>query len=142
MQKPELPTEHLRRRIEAEEDAVVDAQFLLLDLLREKGVTQEQLAERLGVSKSRVSQLFGAGANPTLKSLARIFDALDCRLKMTCDWAEGVAVEDPLGIKGYLHLGHVGSDQPREYEFSTVSHSTEAANENFASFAALERAAA
>ena len=69
-----------RRRIVAEVDAVIDVQFVLLDLLRERGISKEQLAQQLGVSKSRVSQLFSAGANPTVKQLARVFDALDARV--------------------------------------------------------------
>jgi transcriptional regulator with XRE-family HTH domain len=80
----------IRRRIEAEENAVLDVQFAILDLLRENGVTKEQLAKRLGVSKARVSQLFGAGANPTVKQLARIFDALDRKLEWrSCDVSAG-----------------------------------------------------
>jgi len=66
-----------RRRIEAEENAVLDLQFAILDILRETGITKEELARRLDVSKARVSQLFAAGANPTVKQVARIFDALD-----------------------------------------------------------------
>lgn len=69
--------ELFRRRIEAEEDAVIDIQFILLDLMQERGMTKEQLAKAVGVSKSRISQLFGSGANPTVKTVARIFDALD-----------------------------------------------------------------
>lgn len=66
-----------RRRIEAEENAVLDLQFAILDILRQEGITKEELARRLDVSKARISQLFAAGANPTVKQVARIFDALD-----------------------------------------------------------------
>lgn len=70
-----------RRSIEAQEDAVIDFQFALIDLLKHLGITREQLAERLGVTKSRVSQLFGDNANPTLKQVARVLDALDYKLQ-------------------------------------------------------------
>lgn len=75
-----------RRRIEAEEDAVLDIQFSILDLLRKQGLSKEELAKRLGVSKARVSQLFAAGANPTVKQIARIYDALDRQfVPTTCE---------------------------------------------------------
>ncbi|MEP0324566.1 helix-turn-helix domain-containing protein [Bauldia litoralis] len=66
-----------RRRIAAEENAVIDAQFAIIDLMNEKGINKVELARRLGVSKSSVSQLFSAKANPTIRHLAKIFDALD-----------------------------------------------------------------
>lgn len=72
----------VRRRIETEENAVLDFQFALLKLLKELDVTQEELASRLGVTKSAVNQQFAAGANPSLKMVARIFDALDCKVAM------------------------------------------------------------
>jgi transcriptional regulator with XRE-family HTH domain len=72
-----------RRRVEAEENAVLDVQFAILDILREEGIAKEELASRLGVTKARISQLFATGANPTLKQLARIFDALDRVTKIT-----------------------------------------------------------
>jgi transcriptional regulator with XRE-family HTH domain len=71
-----------RRRVEAQENAVLDVQFAILDLLQQQGLAKEELAYRLGVTKSRVSQLFAAGANPTLKQIAKIFDALDQKLEI------------------------------------------------------------
>lgn len=60
----------------AEQDAVIDLQFLVLDTLKEKSLSKKDLAERLGVSSARVSQLFSAEANLTLRQIGRIFHAL------------------------------------------------------------------
>ena len=110
----------LRRRVEAEENAALDAQFRILDLLAELGVTKKELADRLGVSKSSVSQLFAAGANPSVKQLARIFDALDCKLVLdACPLREG---------------GQSTVPKPRDEVFEASSwewESATAANENY-----------
>lgn len=82
MAKKIQDTVALRRRVEAEENAVIDAQFAILDLLFEAGINKTELARRLDISKSAVSQLFAAGANPTLKQIARIFDALDSKFEL------------------------------------------------------------
>jgi transcriptional regulator with XRE-family HTH domain len=62
--------------IEAQEDLVIDAQFLLHDLMVEQGVTRAELARRVGISKARLSQVFSPKANPTLRSLAELFHEL------------------------------------------------------------------
>ncbi len=62
--------------IEAEENLLIDFQFLLQEALNTKRVSLSELAERAGLSKSRISQMMGADANPTVKSMARLFHAL------------------------------------------------------------------
>jgi transcriptional regulator with XRE-family HTH domain len=47
--------------------------------LRERGLTQTDLAERMGVSPGRVSQIMGGGENLTLRTLAALSSALDAR---------------------------------------------------------------
>jgi len=64
------------RQIEAEENFVLDAQFLLQDLMAEQGISRAELSRRAGISKARISQLMKAGANPTLRNLAKLFYAL------------------------------------------------------------------
>jgi transcriptional regulator with XRE-family HTH domain len=63
-------------RVIAETDLIIDVQFLLQDVMAEKGVTRTELAKAAGISKARISQLFRAEANPTLRSLARLFHVL------------------------------------------------------------------
>src|SRR5688500_10983979 len=65
-----------REQIHAEEDALMDFQFALIDAMRERGMTKAELAKALGVSRARVSQLFSSEANPTLKLAARALHAV------------------------------------------------------------------
>ena len=69
--------------IEAEEDLVIDAQFLIQELLREHGMTRAELARRTGISKARLSQMMRPEANPTLRSLARLFYAMGDRATLS-----------------------------------------------------------
>mgnify|MGYP003656588177 CR=1 FL=1 len=76
--------------IEAGERLLVDVQADIFWLMHEKGVSQADLARELGVSKARVSQLFGDKAeNLTIRTLAKIFDAL----------GERASVHSPLLVK-------------------------------------------
>ena len=64
------------KTIEAEENLLIDYQFLLQELMVSKNVSRTELAEKAGISKARLSQIFSAEANPTLKTFARLFYAL------------------------------------------------------------------
>lgn len=62
----------------AEEYFVASIQSKLNEMLEEKGLNRSDLAERLGVSKGRVSQIFSDDCkNFTVRLLARAFIALD-----------------------------------------------------------------
>lgn len=65
-----------REQIHAEEDALIDFQFALIDAMNERGMTKAELAKVLGVSRARVSQMFSSSANPTLKLAARALFAV------------------------------------------------------------------
>jgi len=62
--------------IEAEENFLIDCQFLIQDLINLKGISRSELAKRAGISKSRLSQILSAEANPTVKTFARLFHVL------------------------------------------------------------------
>ncbi|MCY1642111.1 helix-turn-helix domain-containing protein [Methylorubrum sp. SL192] len=64
------------RLIEREEGLITEVQYLVQELMNERGLNRVQLAELLGISKSRVTQLLGDNANPTLRTLVAVFDAL------------------------------------------------------------------
>jgi transcriptional regulator with XRE-family HTH domain len=55
---------------------IVETQYRLRILMVEKGTTKAELAKKMGVSKSRISQLFGDYGNITLETLACAFHAL------------------------------------------------------------------
>ncbi len=63
-------------RIEAEENFLIDFQFLIQELMVDKNITRAELSERTGMSIARLSQIFSSEANPTAKTMARIFHAL------------------------------------------------------------------
>ncbi len=48
----------------------------------EKGISQEQLAERMRTKQSAISRLESGTANPSLKSLKRLAGALNSRLEI------------------------------------------------------------
>lgn len=70
-------------RFEAEQDAVMDAQFLIQDLLDERNLSRKEAARLLGVSPARFSQLMRADANPTMRTLAGILHVLGGALCVT-----------------------------------------------------------
>ena len=47
------------------------------ELLKEKGVTQKELAKRMGISDGAVSQILGGQYSPKLDTLQRIAQALE-----------------------------------------------------------------
>jgi transcriptional regulator with XRE-family HTH domain len=65
---------------EAEENSLIDWQFLVLDLINAKGVSRSELAKRAGISRARLSQILSAEANPTVKTFARLFLALGAKV--------------------------------------------------------------
>jgi transcriptional regulator with XRE-family HTH domain len=61
----------------AEESLILDTQIAIQSVLNEKGITQADLAQKMGVSESYISQMLGASArNLTLRTVARIMSAL------------------------------------------------------------------
>lgn len=71
--------------IMAEENLVIDAQFLIQDLLDQQNLTRADLAKLTGVSRARLSQLMSSEANPTLRTLARLFSAMDSKLSLRAE---------------------------------------------------------
>jgi len=66
--------------VEAEEDLLIDFQFLVQDVLNSKGISKTELARRAGISKARLSQILSAEANPCVKTFARLFHALGVKI--------------------------------------------------------------
>lgn len=50
--------------------------------MAEKGMIHKDLAELIGVSQQRISQILSARYNITVKTLSRIAEALDLKLKI------------------------------------------------------------
>jgi transcriptional regulator with XRE-family HTH domain len=60
----------------------------LREALQDKGLTQTQLAEGLGVSKARVSQIL-SGRNVTLRTMVRTLSLVDRRLVIGAEEESG-----------------------------------------------------
>src|SRR5688572_11332296 len=62
----------------------IDVEQSLIALRKERGLTQVQLAERLGIGQSDVSKIEGGAArNMELRRLVKIAAALAARVKIT-----------------------------------------------------------
>jgi transcriptional regulator with XRE-family HTH domain len=82
--------------IEAEENLLIDFQFLLEELMMKKGIERAELAARTGISEARLSQLMGAAANPTAKTFARLFHALGEEVTISTKHKRLLAIEEKL----------------------------------------------
>jgi transcriptional regulator with XRE-family HTH domain len=64
----------------------IKAMVIVIDMITaamtERGMLQEDLAGHLGVTPQRVSQILSGRYNVTVKTLARIAEALDKKLKI------------------------------------------------------------
>ncbi len=67
-------------RLYQQERVILETSDLISDLLDRTGVTKAELAERLGRSKSYVTQLLNGRANMTLRTISDVMWALDSNL--------------------------------------------------------------
>jgi transcriptional regulator with XRE-family HTH domain len=65
-----------------QEELILDATEALARALRSSGLTQSELAARLGKTKGFVSQILGGGKNLTLRPLADVAGALGCKVQI------------------------------------------------------------
>jgi transcriptional regulator with XRE-family HTH domain len=77
-QKLEQESEYITARKELQ--PFLDLANELLDLRLEKGWSQTELARRAGTRQANISRIESGVANPTLKSLQRLAQALDTEL--------------------------------------------------------------
>lgn len=65
-----------------QEELILEATEALARALRSSGLTQNELATRLGKTKGFVSQILGGGKNLTLRTLADVAGALGYRVQI------------------------------------------------------------
>ena len=70
------------RRAFVEEFAVTSVALAMAEAIHNSGMSQREVAERLGVSEARISQILAATGNPTIKTLARLADVLERELRV------------------------------------------------------------
>lgn len=74
---------------------IVDTQFRIQRLMDARGMNNRQLADALGVSKARISNMFGPQPNLTLETLAKVFLALGAELpRVTTDRLDMLLADD------------------------------------------------
>lgn len=88
----------VRRRAFVEEFAVTTVALAMAEAIQNSGLSQREVADRLGVSEARISQILDASGNPTVKTLARLADVLgrELRIEFSLDShvpGQGVEVE-------------------------------------------------
>jgi transcriptional regulator with XRE-family HTH domain len=82
----------VRSALYAEEAFVVDVQSFLQELMEEKGLTRSQLAEAMGVSRARISQIFSDECkNFTVRLLAKAVHALGETPQVECQLTRQIA---------------------------------------------------
>lgn len=65
-----------RDEIIAAEDALIDFQFSVFKVMKDRSLSNKDLAKLLGLSPARVSQLLSPEANPSIKLVGRILNVL------------------------------------------------------------------
>jgi transcriptional regulator with XRE-family HTH domain len=65
-----------------QEELIVEVTEALARALRTSGLTQAEIANRLGKTKGFVSQIMGGGNNLTLRTLADVAGAIGCRAQV------------------------------------------------------------
>lgn len=65
-----------------QEELIIEVTEALARALRSSGLTQSELAVRLGKTKGFVSQIMSGGRNLTLRTLADVAGAIGCRVQM------------------------------------------------------------
>jgi transcriptional regulator with XRE-family HTH domain len=78
-EKPHSAVDELEayRLLVAEESLILDTQIAIQTILNEREMTQADLARKMGVGESYISQMLGASArNLTLRTVARVMSAL------------------------------------------------------------------
>jgi transcriptional regulator with XRE-family HTH domain len=65
-----------------QEELIIEVTEALARALRNTGITQTELAAKLGKSKGFVSQILGGGRNLTLRTLADVAGALECKVQI------------------------------------------------------------
>jgi len=62
-----------------------EVQYAIQRIMMDRGISQAELAGKLGFSRARMSQILSPRCNLTIRSMARIFHALDDRCYVMSD---------------------------------------------------------
>lgn len=90
------------------------ANELIREARRDAGLTQQQLARRLGVTQATLAKLERNGSNPTVRTLERVLRATGRRLELRAKDVTMVVDETQLRE----HLGMTPAERLRTFEAS------------------------
>ena len=78
----QMRNEEFRKEYEALEPefAIIQA---IIDARQETGLTQRELSERTGIAQSDISKLENGNANPSIRTLKRLAEAMGKQLKIS-----------------------------------------------------------
>ncbi|MFE5871974.1 helix-turn-helix domain-containing protein [Streptomyces roseifaciens] len=71
----------------------------LAGLLAERGMTRKDLADTMGVSPGRVSQILSGDENLTMRSLAAVAAALDVKMEISFSDAPSAERQEPAAAR-------------------------------------------
>lgn len=84
----------------------MNAALLIKKARRKAGLTQSQLAERMGTAQSEVARLESPGSNPRIETLARAVAAADASLRLSLGKPSGIdptlihdSLKQPAGVR-------------------------------------------
>ncbi|WP_058047355.1 helix-turn-helix domain-containing protein [Streptomyces roseifaciens] len=78
----------------------------LAGLLAERGMTRKDLADSMGVSPGRVSQILSGDENLTMRSLAAVADALDLRMEISFSDSPSAERQGPAAARALAKTHH------------------------------------
>jgi len=107
-----------------------DFYHLLLTYMGKNNITQTELADKLDVSRSAISQLFNRQPNITLNKISEIANSIGLRLKLTSD-----QIEQPRGVILKLapsfYIFNESEDMPLEEREEKIIPETDIHNINY-----------
>jgi transcriptional regulator with XRE-family HTH domain len=83
--------------------------------IRELGITQKELAKKADIGESQLSEILRGEANPTLKTLIKIEEALDQDIIVAPSF-----YEEKMARKGFMHIPAKHAEQ---FQWDSVNES-------------------
>jgi transcriptional regulator with XRE-family HTH domain len=95
--RPERPVTY--EQLKEQERLILDATELIFQCMEEQNVSKAELARRVGRSRAYLTQLLSGSRNMTLRTLADLASAFDCRIEMSTRSRAGAQVPRPTVVQ-------------------------------------------
>ena len=86
--------------------------MMLIETRVNAGLTQEQLAKRMGTTQSAVARLEGWSSNPSVNTLRKYADATGTRLRISFEPIEADAVSNGKEVPEHVEASDVEAEHP------------------------------